>query len=155
MEIKILVDVTPKLEKALNDLCDAVTGCMLVKNDTATKLSEATQESGNCFYPGGCVPGPNNPENSIHEMPTFVAPVAPTPDIITPVAPVVPAVPVAAPKIYTLAEIQQACAPLMDAGKTDALIALTQSFGAQSLTDIPTEQYGTLVTKLRELGARL
>ena len=78
-----------------------------------------------------------------------------TPIEATAVAPIPAGVPVAAPKKYSLAEIQTACAPLMDAGKTDELAALIQSFGVGSLIDLPEDKYGELVVKLRALGARL
>ena len=65
------------------------------------------------------------------------------------------AVPTAAPKQYTLAEIQAACGPLMDAGKMNELAAVMQGMGVNSLMELPPEKYGELAVKLRALGARL
>ena len=79
-----------------------------------------------------------------------------TPPPAAPVSKPAPAaVPTAAPKQYTLAEIQAACGPLMDAGKMNELAAVMQGMGVNSLMELPPEKYGELVVKLRALGARL
>lgn len=87
------------------------------------------------------------------------APVAPQPSIpVTAPAPQpAPAavIPTAAPKQYTLPELQAACGPLMDAGKMDELSAIIQAFGVTSLMDLPQDKYGELAVQLRALGARL
>lgn len=84
------------------------------------------------------------------------APVAPQPSIpVTAPQPAPAAVPTAAPKQYTLPELQAACGPLMDAGKMDELSAIIQAFGVTSLMDLPADKYGELAVKLRALGARL
>lgn len=104
--------------------------------------------------------------NAIVNEPAPVAqPVAPAPAAPAPVqAPVLqpaPAAPIqtavlAAPaRVYTLPELQAACAPLMDQGKLNELQQVVASFGVSSLLDIPAARYGELATKLRELGARL
>lgn len=74
-----------------------------------------------------------------------------------PAAPVTapPAVPAAPARVYTLPELQAACAPLMDQGKLNELQQVVASFGVTNLLDIPEARYGELATKLRELGARL
>lgn len=87
-------------------------------------------------------------------LPVTPAPVTPAP--ATPVPqPAAAAVPTAAPKQYTLAEIQAACGPLMDAGKMNELAAVMQGMGVNSLMELPPEKYGELAVKLRALGARL
>lgn len=79
-----------------------------------------------------------------------------TPPPAAPVSKPAPAaVPTAAPKQYTLAEIQAACGPLMDAGKMNELAAVMQGMGVNSLMELPPEKYGELAVKLRALGARL
>lgn len=73
-------------------------------------------------------------------------------------APAVPATPVpAAPaKNFTWAEIQTACAPLIDGGASQqALLALLPKYNVNSLTAIPAERYGELVVDLRALGAKI
>lgn len=72
-----------------------------------------------------------------------------------PTAQPIAAVPTAPAKKYTIAELQAASAPLIDAGRIADLQALMQSFGVISMTDIPEDRYGELATKLRELGAQI
>ncbi len=83
----------------------------------------------------------------------------PAPVVQNPVAPdvpVAPPVPTAPAKNYTWAEIQTACAPLIDNGASQqALMALLPKYGVQSLMNIPQARYGELVIDLRALGAKL
>ena len=108
---------------------------------------------------------PNPPVNAVPVQPPVQqqlvppAPVAPQPSIpvTAPVPQPAPAavIPTAAPKHYTLPELQAACGPLMDAGKMDELSAIIQAFGVTSLMDLPQDKYGELAVQLRALGARL
>ncbi len=66
-----------------------------------------------------------------------------------------PTAPVAPPPTYTIAQLQQACAPLMDAGKQAELVNLLRSFGVQALTQLPKERLGEFATALRGLGAQI
>lgn len=99
---------------------------------------------------------------SINEPAPVAQPVASAPAPVqapavqpAPVAPAQTAVPAAPARVYTLPELQAACAPLMDQGKLNELQQVVASFGVSSLLDIPAARYGELATKLRELGARL
>ena len=69
-------------------------------------------------------------------------------------APVATVVPTTVKK-YTLAELQAACAPLMDMGKMAELQNLMAKYNVIALNDIPEERYGELATDLRAMGARL
>lgn len=69
-------------------------------------------------------------------------------------APVTTVVPTTIKK-YTLAELQAACAPLMDMGKMAELQDLMAKYNVIALNDIPEERYGELATDLRAMGARL
>lgn len=69
-------------------------------------------------------------------------------------APVATVVPTTVKK-YTLAELQAACAPLMDMGKMAELQDLMAKYNVIALNDIPEERYGELATDLRAMGARL
>lgn len=85
-----------------------------------------------------------------------VAPVAPVAPTVAPDVPVAPPVPTTPAKNYTWAEIQTACAPLIDNGASQqALMALLPKYGVQSLMNIPQTRYGELVIDLRALGAKL
>lgn len=77
---------------------------------------------------------------------------APTQNV-TPVQPQ-PNAPTAAPA-YTIAQLQTACAPLMDAGKGPQLQQLVQSFGVATLMDVPASRYGEFANGLRQLGGVL
>ena len=88
---------------------------------------------------------------SAASAPTASEPIAPA----APAAPA-PAVPLAtAPQQYTLAELQKAVMPLLDAGRVPELQQVLAKYGAQDLTRVPAEQYGALAADFRALGARL
>ena len=62
----------------------------------------------------------------------------------------------AATPTATLADVQQACATLRDAGKMAEVKALFPEFGIKKLSDLKTpEQLGAFAGKLRGLGARI
>ena len=83
------------------------------------------------------------------------APAEPVPTAPTPAAPAA-AVPLATtPQQYTLAELQRAVMPLLDAGRMTDLQQVLAKYGAQDLTRVPAEQYGALAADFRALGARL
>ncbi|MDQ0269972.1 hypothetical protein [Cytobacillus purgationiresistens] len=63
-------------------------------------------------------------------------------------------VPTSAPQ-YDMNQLAVAATQLMDAGKQNELLGLLGAFGAQSLMQVPQEQYGAFATKLRELGAKI
>ena len=93
--------------------------------------------------------------NPAPAVPVVTAP-APAVPVVTAPAPAVPTVPTAPAKNYTWAEIQTACAPLIDNGASQqALMALLPKYGVQSLMNIPPARYGELVVDLRALGAKL
>lgn len=90
---------------------------------------------------------------SAASAPTASEPIAPA----APPAPAAPAaVPLAtAPQQYTLAELQKAVMPLLDAGRVLELQQVLAKYGAQDLTRVPAEQYGALAADFRALGARI
>ncbi|MDD4843190.1 MAG: hypothetical protein PHU31_02515 [Anaerotignum sp.] len=69
--------------------------------------------------------------------------------------PIPTAAPTALPAVYTLEQLSLAAAPLMDAGKTDALVALMQSFGVQTLQQLPQERYNDFAVAIRGMGAQI
>lgn len=85
------------------------------------------------------------------------APAAPAPAAQPPApAPPAAAVPLAqTPQQYTLAELQKAVMPLLDAGRMAELQQVLAKYGAQDLTKVPADQYGALAADFRALGARL
>lgn len=92
--------------------------------------------------PAPTAPAPAAPTEPVPTAPTLAAPAA--------------AVPLAtAPLQYTLAELQKAVMPLLDAGRMADLQQVLAKYGAQDLTRVPAEQYGALAADFRALGARL
>ena len=92
--------------------------------------------------PAPPAPAPAAPAEPVPTAPTLAAPAA--------------AVPLAtASQQYTLAELQKAVMPLLDAGRMADLQQVLAKYGAQDLTKVPAEQYGALAADFRALGARL
>ena len=56
---------------------------------------------------------------------------------------------------YTIEQIMQAGAALMDAGKISELINLIQSFGVQSVMQLKPEQLDNFAVAMRDLGAEI
>lgn len=137
VNVKITLEETPALINTLSAFTEALqdlrkASCSAVKVDVnPDKIDSA--------------PAPA----AVQRLPVTPPPAAP----VSKPAPA--AVPTAAPKQYTLAEIQAACGPLMDAGKMNELAAVMQGMGVNSLMELPLEKYGELAVKLRALGARL
>jgi hypothetical protein len=69
--------------------------------------------------------------------------------------PIPTAAPTAQPAVYTLEQLSLAAAPLMDAGKTDVLVALMQSLGVQTLQQLPQERYNDFAVAIRGMGAQI
>ncbi|RGX53792.1 hypothetical protein DWV16_16340 [Anaerotruncus sp. AF02-27] len=86
--------------------------------------------------------------------PIAAAPVVSIP-VAAPAAAPAPAVPVTAAPAYTVDQLSQAGAALVDAGKMDALMGLLSKYAVQAITQLPPEQYGAFATDLRGLGARI
>ena len=72
----------------------------------------------------------------------------------SPAAPVQQAVPTTAPS-YTREDLSRAAITLMDKGLQAQLQQLVQSFGVNSMMELPPEQYGNFATALRGMGAEI
>lgn len=147
INVKIKLDETPELLNTLTTFCEvvrAVAPLTMTSHTVADIQTPAVPVESSPLQPA---PEPVQPQVTM--QPPAAQPVA-----MQQPAPAA-AVPTAAPKQYTLAEIQAACGPLMDAGKMNELAEVIKSFGVASLMELPADQYGNLVIKLRALGARL
>lgn len=178
INIAVTLNETKELQTTMEKFCDALKGmgiAIAVSNQVqaATGINpeiSAAPQAAQVAAPVSPVPVQAAiPAVPATPMQSFAAPVAPvqaaipvaaTPaatltaaPVMTPPAPA--AVPTATAQQYTLEQIQNACAPLADAGKLAALGTLVQEFGVPSMQQIPVERYGELVIKLRALGARL
>ena len=92
-------------------------------------------------FPSNAYPG---------QAPGPVSPTAPTAPPAQPTG-----VPLAPAPQYTVDQIMQAGATLMDAGKVNELMNLLHSFGVQAVMDLKPEQLGAFATAMRELGAKI
>ena len=153
MDINVNVKLSgdPELMMSLATLVQCIQDVLHVSN--AQLASEKPAESSTAVPESveqKAAPVVQNPDPVVQQP---VAPVAPT---VAPDVPVAPPVPTAPAKNYTWAEIQTACAPLIDNGASQqALMALLPKYGVQSLMNIPQTRYGELVIDLRALGAKL
>lgn len=153
MDINVNVKLSgdPELMMSLATLVQCIQDVLQVSN--AQLASEKPAESSTAVPESveqKAAPVVQNPAPVVQQP---VAPVAPT---VAPDVPVAPPVPTAPAKNYTWAEIQTACAPLIDNGASQqALMALLPKYGVQSLMNIPQTRYGELVIDLRALGAKL
>ncbi len=66
-----------------------------------------------------------------------------------------PSVPVAQAPQYTVKQLMEAGAYLMDAGKIEELRNLIASFNVKAVTNLAPEQFGAFATELRKLGAKI
>ena len=137
VNLKITLEETPALMNTLSTFTETLQE-LRKASATAVKVNVNPDEIASASAPA-----------ALQQLPVTPPPAAP----VSKPAPA--AVPTAAPKQYTLAEIQAACGPLMDAGKMNELAAVMQGMGVNSLMELPPEKYGELVVKLRALGARL
>lgn len=97
---------------------------------------------------------PHFPNANVGQAPAAQAPAASAP--AAPAAPVqnTPAVPTTAPS-YTRDDLSRAAMTLMDKGMQVQLQQLIQSYGVNSLVELPQEQYGNFATALRGMGAQI
>lgn len=65
------------------------------------------------------------------------------------------AAPTAQPPQYDVEMLGRAAAPLAAAGKRQELYNLLQSFGVQSINELPKERYGEMALALRGMGAQI
>ncbi len=56
---------------------------------------------------------------------------------------------------YTMSQIMDAAAELMEAGKSDELYGLLRSFEIETVKDLKQEQFSAFATEMRELGATI
>ena len=151
MEIKVTIEA-PELAKAINNLAAALSKVEIAK-PVESKISPAPKPIENAT-----VPAPKTVESKSAEpikqaesIPPAIA--APTTKPIAAVP--VTAVPVAEAPQYTVKQLMDAGAVLLDAGKINDLKNLLSSFGVEAVTHLKPEQFGAFATGLRKLGAEI
>lgn len=93
-------------------------------------------------------PAPPTAPTAFGAVPTAPAPVQTY-------QPVPAGAPTAPPPQYDVEMLGRAAAPLAAAGKRQELYNLLQSFGVQSINELPRERYGEMAIALRGLGAQI
>ena len=150
-EITLTVNIKcPEIAAAINSLASALGSG---KEGVVTQVSAVSSAPALPVVPA--VPVSTTP----------AAPPAPVAPVTTPVVPlspaaVVPVAPAAAPAAsvptsipsYTIEQLQTALAPLLDVGKAPQLQQLVQSFGVNTLMEIPPARYGEFANGIRALG---
>lgn len=112
----------------------------LIKDELKERQGEAEQQSAAPVTPAAPVP----PASAVTPATTVPAQNAPT----------APAVPTSAPS-YTRDDLSRAAMTLMDKGMQAQLQQLIQSYGVNSLVELPQDQYGNFATALRGMGAQI
>ena len=164
LEMKIKIEVADAVISAIDKLAAAI--------DKGTFSASAISDP----VPAAPAPVTPAPAAPVNPTPAPVAAPAPAPassaqtsPIAAPIpapAPVqmnaamtaptpAPAVPVTAAPTYTLDQIANAGAALVNAGKMEQLLALLGKYGIQAITQLKPEQFGQFVTELRGLGAQI
>ena len=155
VNLKITLEETPALMNTLSAFTETLQE-LRKASATAVKVNVNPDEIASASAPAALQQLPVTPPPAVPAPAAVQTQLPVTPPPAAPVSmPAPAAVPTAAPKQYTLAEIQAACGPLMDAGKMNELAAVMQGMGVNSLMELPPEKYGELAVKLRALGARL
>ena len=152
-EINVTVNA-PELAEALNTLAAALKGA---------KPEPAASKAGKADKPAPVPPADYMPPADTAPAPAAPAPAvtpAPAPAPASDQAPVTPTpapapVPVAPAPTYSRDQIMTAGAALIDAGKTNELMGLLNSFGVQAVTQLKQDQLGAFATELRKLGAQI
>lgn len=128
MEVKVMIDLTARMEQALRDLC-------------AVLNTKREEEATNMPIPPETAPTAAKPATS--------APVAATVPA--------PEVPLSRAPSFTKGQVASAGAALLqaDPGKKEPLQALLAQYGVPSVADLPEEHIGAFATALRGLGANI
>lgn len=161
MNFTVTVDLSPKFEKAILLLASVLGGQASPSLQGEGPAKEQAAPVNN-VTPIQHPPVQQPVINQVPEQPQYQQtppvqqaasvqqpPVQPQHSTVTPGG-----VPTSAPA-YSMEDLARASTQLMDAGKQQDLLNLLAQFGAQSLMQVPQEQYGAFATKLRELGAKI
>lgn len=169
-EFKITIEA-PALTEAINNLATAI--------GSAGRTAETANASAPKKRTKAPAPAPAEPVATVSAPVNPAAPVAPAPTAPTPGAfvpgapqanpvtavptnaqPFTPGVPTApaapaAPAGYTLSQLSNAGAALVEQGKMNELMALLARYGVSAITQIPPAQYPAIAAELIAMGAVL
>lgn len=165
MEVTIRIERIEELIVAVNNLANALG----VKNNAPAQVQQPLQQQAPVQQFAPVQPPVNQP----NQMPTYQqlgqAPAYQHPMQQAPVQsnmPVQQNAPLQAPpngqvptshtaQGFTQDQLAIAMTALCDAGKYDAVMGVLRQFGAETLMQVPKEQYATLATMLRGAGANI
>ncbi len=161
MEVIVKIQGTEGLEKAILQLAQAVEGNkggtesfspiqyqqsagQAVQSTPVQQYSTPVQQFPNTPIPYAANPAPGIPAQQIQQQPNqaMVSPQQTVPTTHTSQA-------------YTQDQIAVAMTALCDSGKVPAVMGILSQFGAETLMQVPKEQYPALVTMLRGVGANI
>ena len=146
LEIKITIEA-PDLVNALNSLASAIAG-NTPKENSLKHVRQAETIPVEQSVPVAQTTAVPVEQSAVQDVPDTKT------EAQTPIMPV-QAVPVAEPPQYTIEQIMQAGATLMDDGKVNELIKLLHSFNVQAVMDLKPDQLGAFATAMRDLGAKI
>lgn len=159
MNFTVTVDLSPKFEKAILLLASVLGGQAThpLQGEAPAKVQDApVNNAAPIQQTAQQAPLQQPVQQPVSEQPQYQQaqpvqrpPVQQQQPAVTPGG-----VPTTAPA-YSMEDLARASTQLMDAGKQQDLLNLLAQFGAQSLMQVPQEQYGAFATKLRELGAKI
>lgn len=140
LEVKVTIE-GPAFVEAINNLARAIAG------DAPRSVSQVVPPA-----PQQAAPAMNPPEATQATAPAQQPTTASAPATSAP-TPVAPAQPQAAS--YTLEQISNAGAALVEQGKMAQVIAILQSHGVQTVSQLNPSLYGAVAEELKALGAQL
>lgn len=152
MNISINITGLDLLAQAINNLANALQGKSTPNPSVPTPVSTPAQTQ-------GVAPTPQQPP--LQTQVTASTPPQTHPMQVMPQPPTVVSAPVISQPIpttsvsYTLEDLSNAGVSLMDKGMQSELMRLVNSFGVNSLVELPKERYGEFAIALRGLGAAI
>ena len=144
MEITVNVTGLDNLANAIFALANAAGNCKEETQMDAIKVAPVVQQTVAPTATTTTVPS-TPPVQNIQPVPTTQA---------TPTAPPVNPVPTAtATPTYTMEQLAVAATGLIDAGKMQDVQNTLASLGAETLMDLPQEEYGGCASAIKSIGA--
>lgn len=146
LEIKVTLEA-PALAEAINNLAGSL---------KVSHVSDADVQ----MPPAGTAAMPASPASAMGaSQPAVTAPIQQNAAVQQPVAALgqqatQPEQPGTAPRQYTLEELSNAGAKLVDAGKMPQIMALIQKYGVQAINQLNPAVYGQFAADLAALGAK-
>lgn len=121
----------------------------------AAELSAAMQRLAEALEGRGITPQPDPAPEAPAPKPEAEAPTAPTPEVHEEAQPAAQVPEPQAAPVPSIADIANAGAALVNAGRRDDLIALLAKYGAKAVTQLSPDQLPAVAADLRAMGAQI